>query len=113
MKTIIAGGRDITDYSLVLIAVKRANFDITEVVSGGATGVDTLALKFAVDAELPNKVFKADWGKYQHAAGPIRNRQMAEYADALIVIWDGRSKGTENMIYEAKRRGLKVYIQLT
>ena len=54
--------------------------------------------------------FPADWGTYGISAGPRRNASMAEYADALIAVWDGVSRGTRNMIQEARKRGLKVYI---
>ena len=110
MKVIIAGGRTITDYSLVLSALGESEFTPTEIVSGMAPGVDTLAIQFANENNLPLVEFHADWNKYKRAAGPIRNRQMAEYGDALVAIWDGDSRGTKNMIEEATKRGLKVYV---
>jgi len=111
MKTIIAGGRTITDYSLVLSAIGESEFEITEVVSGMAPGVDTLAIQYSREHNLPLKEFHADWNQYRRAAGPIRNREMAEYGEALIAIWDGESRGTKNMIEEATKRGLKVYVK--
>ena len=42
---------------------------------------------------------------HDKAAGPIRNRQMAEYADYLIAFWDGESRGTRNMIETMKKLG--------
>ena len=111
MKTIIAGGRTITDYSLVLSALAESGFEPTEIVSGMALGVDTLAIQYATEHNLPLKEFHADWKKHNRAAGPIRNREMANYGDALIAIWDGESRGTKNMIEEATKRGLKVYVK--
>ncbi len=111
MKTIIAGGRTVTDYSLVLSAIGESEFEITQVVSGMAPGVDTLAIQYAQEKQLPLAEFHADWNRHKRAAGPIRNRQMAEYADALIAIWDGESRGTKNMIEEATKRGLRVYVK--
>ena len=110
MKTIIAGSRDITDYTVVLSAILLSEFKITEVVAGGARGVDKLAERFAADMPLPIVIFSADWNKYLRAAGVIRNRQMAEYADALIAVWDGKSRGTRNMIDEAARKNLKLFV---
>lgn len=110
MKTIIAGGREILDYTLVLNAIRESKFDITEVVSGMAKGVDTLAVQFANENDLVITPFFADWNTHGRAAGPIRNRQMAEYGEALIAVWDGESRGTKNMIEEATKRGLKVYV---
>jgi hypothetical protein len=111
MKVIIAGGRTVTDYSLVLSALAESRFEPTEIVSGMAPGVDTLAIQYARENNLPLKEFHADWNSYKRAAGPIRNRAMAEYADSLIAIWDGESRGTKNMIEEATKRGLKVYVK--
>lgn len=111
MKTIIAGSRSITNYDDVLGIVADSGFVITEVVSGRAKGVDRIGEQIANDYNiLPIKEFPADWDRYSLAAGKLRNAQMAEYADALIAIWDGYSKGTRDMIDRAKRRGLKVYI---
>lgn len=110
MKVIIAGGRDITDYNLVLTAINESDFEITEVVSGMASGVDQLAIQYANENNLPIQQFWAEWNFYGKSAGPIRNRQMADYADALIAIWDGKSRGTKNMIDEATKKGLKIKV---
>ena len=63
--------------------------------------------RFAGEYGLKLKVFPADWNKHGRAAGPIRNRDMAEYADCLVAFEGGR--GTQNMIKTAKELGLKVY----
>lgn len=114
MKTIIAGSRDITEYSAVLLAIeyakKHANIEITQIVSGGANGVDALGEQYARENSIPLIVMRADWKNHGKAAGPIRNKQMAECSDALIAIWDGASKGTKNMISEATKLGLRVYV---
>lgn len=78
---------------LVRAAVDASGFRITEVVSGVAHGVDKLGERWAQAHKIPVKQFPAQWNKYGNAAGPIRNREMAEYADALIAVWDGQSRG--------------------
>ena len=112
MKTIIAGCRDFTDYNLLKSKVDyyRKDNAITEVVCGGATGADALGENYAVQNGIPVKGFPADWNKHGKAAGPIRNRQMAEYADCLIAVWDGKSRGTKNMIDEMNKLMKPVYI---
>lgn len=110
MKVIIAGGRDFDNYVLLLESVISSNFDITEIVSGGARGADLVGELLASDLEIPLTRFPADWTKYGRAAGPIRNSEMANYADALIAMWDGESSGTKNMIAQATKQGLGVYI---
>lgn len=110
MRVIVAGSRTVWNYSIVSQAIKESGFDITEIVSGHARGVDDRAEFYARKNLIPLKVFPADWDKYGAAAGPIRNKQMAEYADALIAIWDMKSRGTKNMIEQAKKCNLQIYI---
>lgn len=102
VKTIIAGSRGIIDYSLVSQIIQD-HPEITEIVSGLARGVDTLAKKYGEANNIPVKEFPADWDKYKKLAGIIRNEEMAAYADKLIAIWDGKSRGTEHMIITMKR----------
>lgn len=109
MKVCIAGSRLITDMELVFKCIGRSKMDITEVVSGGAKGVDLLGEAYAIKHFLPIVPFWADWQKYGKCAGPIRNRQMAEYCNAAIIVWDGESSGTRNMIECMKSLG-KPYI---
>ncbi len=131
MKIIVAGSRSITDYKVVAAAMLASNAlsKISEVVSGGAKGVDTLAIEWAKKHRVKYKVMKAKWddldapgavvcvhphpdidGYYNKAAGIQRNAEMADYADAAVCIWDGVSPGTRNMIEEMKKRGKKVYV---
>lgn len=109
MKVIIAGSRDIEDYELIDVAVRESGFTVTEVVSGTARGVDKLGERWAEEYNIPIKRFKPDWS-IGRSAGIIRNTEMASYADALIAIWDGYSRGTKHMIDYAKSKGLMVYV---
>jgi hypothetical protein len=111
MKVIIAGSRTITDFALVENAIKESGFEITEVVSGGCAGPDQLGERWAAINNIPVKVFPADWETYGKAAGPMRNERMAAYGEALIVCWDGKSKGTANMVENALERYLQVYVK--
>lgn len=117
MRTIIAGTRSITDFYLVAGAIEDSGWsnDITEVISGGADGVDTQGEKWAHHNNIPVKKFEANWGAHGKSAGPIRNQQMAAYASensdgALIAVWDGISPGTKNMLKIAESTGLYVYV---
>lgn len=112
MKTIIAGCRHILDYDLVLEAVANSNFIITQIISGGAKGVDSIGEQIAKDLGIPYIVVPAQWELFGRRAGPLRNREMALIADALIAVWDGVSPGTKNMINQAKHLGLRTYIEM-
>ena len=90
MKTVVAGSRTFHDFSFVEIYLNFYHkiVQITEVVSGGAHGVDALGEQWAQKHNIPVNRFPADWKKYGKAAGPISNKKMAEYADVFIGFWN-------------------------
>jgi len=117
VKVIISGSRDITDIHQIRRAMEVAltfwnlNIaDITEIVSGGARGVDTLGGCFATENNIPVRQFLPYWNKDGKAAGIIRNTKMAQYADRLIAIWDGESRGTKHMISAMQCLNKEVYV---
>ena len=111
MRCIIAGGREIDDPAVLVAALDACPFSdqITTVLEGGAFGVDSLARRFAYSRDLPCETHEADWKKYGKSAGPRRNRFMASIADALIAI-PGAGRGTLNMVEEAIKVGLPVFV---
>lgn len=117
MKVIIAGSRtfngrthDTLDlYGMVKRLVQESGFDVTEVVCGGAQGIDKVGERWALVNHIPIKYFLPDWERFGKKAGPIRNREMAQYADAAIILWDGKSRGTRNMLDEAHGNGLLMH----
>lgn len=112
IKVIIAGGRDFKDYDLLKekLDYYLSNLENIIIVSGGASGADSLGERYAKEKGYSLVTFQADWNKYGKSAGPIRNRQMANYADHLVAFWDGKSRGTLNMINTAKELALKIKI---
>ena len=112
MRTIIAGSRGITDYGRLCRAVERSGIQPRTIISGGARGVDELSIRYAEFNKITCVVIRADWKRFGRAAGPMRNALMAEDADALIAIWDGKSRGTEDMIAKATLKGLKIEVHM-
>lgn len=112
MKLVIAGGRDYADYKRLSLEADNITFGENKViiVSGMASGADTLSVRYARENGHMLKKFPAEWVIGKHA-GHIRNRQMAEYADTVLVFWDGKSKGTANMIKQAKICGKVLHIE--
>jgi glycerophosphoryl diester phosphodiesterase len=90
-------------------AIKLSGFFITEVVSGTASGVDILGERWARLRQIPVKRFPANWSLGKRA-GYLRNVEMACYAEAVIVVWDGVSRGSKHMIDIAHTKKLKVFI---
>ena len=114
-RVIIAGSRGFDDYAVLqtvcdnFLSPKKQTHNIV-IVSGTAKGADSLGEQYARERGYTVERFPVDWQQYSKAAGPIRNRQMTDNADALIAFWDGQSKGTQNMIIEGKKKGLVVRI---
>lgn len=108
MKVIIAGGRDyvLGTKEFAFLDEMRWEIPITEVVSGCATGADAGGEEWARVHDIPVMPFVPHWKKYGKAAGPIRNAQMAEYADALIAFPGG--SGTADMVEKANAWGIEV-----
>jgi hypothetical protein len=110
MRTIIAGSRSITDYAIVEAAVSASGFVVTEVLCGGAAGADELGAEWGRRNGVPVRVVPADWKRYGRAAGPKRNAEMVAQAEAVIAIWDGKSRGTADCIRRAQAAALSVYV---
>lgn len=111
MKVIIAGGRDFSDMDLLSRKCDRILRDIPPheitIISGNASGADTLGVQYAYDRKIKVEHYPANWYGVGKGAGEIRNIEMAKNADALIAFWDGKSRGTKHMIDTAVKRGLK------
>jgi hypothetical protein len=101
MKTIVAGSRGAT-LSQVRAAMRACPWrdEISTVISGCAQGADTHGEAWARLRDIPVCRTPADWKTHGKAAGPIRNKDMAKVGDALVAVWDGKSRGTANMIDE-------------
>jgi len=122
MKIIIAGGRNITDYHIVLDAIVKSGYwklhkQNIEVICGMAKGADMLGMEFAKRNGLVVHEFPADWERLGKAAGYIRNAEMGEYAKAhngaLVALWDGISPGTKNMLAWAEKNSLEHFVYRT
>ena len=126
VKIIIAGSREFNNYEFVketmdivfnLFEIKE-NIPV-EIICGMCRGADMLGEKFAKEKGYHIKYFPADWEKNGKIAGIIRNGEMAKYAaredneddmGILVAFWDGKSRGTKNMIINADKYGLEQYV---
>jgi hypothetical protein len=115
MKVIIAGSRNFTDYQKLKKECDQFLQDQKniEIVSGDHfKGADKLGIQYANEKGYNLIKFPAEWNKFGKAAGPIRNKEMAIFADVLIAFWDGKSRGTQNMIRLANPKGLRIKVVL-
>ena len=100
MKIAVVGSRGISK-----VDIGRYLFDVEEIVSGGAKGVDCCAAEYAREHGLKLTVFLPKYERYGRAAPIMRNREIVDYADKVIVFWDGSSKGTLSVIEYAQKTG--------
>ncbi|SIP85845.1 Conserved protein mycobacteriophage D29, Gp61 (DUF2493) [Pacmanvirus A23] len=101
MKVAVMGSRTFDNYELLCIELDK--LEITEIISGGAFGADSLAEQYAGDCDLPTTIFKPDWDRYgRKLAGIIRNSDIVANCDILIAFWDRKSNGTRDSINKAK-----------
>ena len=99
MKLLIVGSRSITDFDLA----PYVSLDVDTVISGGADGVDALAELYADTHRLSKYIIRPRYDLYGRAAPIKRNAQMVDIADAVLVIWDGCSKGAQSTIKYAEK----------
>lgn len=105
-RLIIAGGRDYF-FDAEDVEWLESLGSVKEVVCGGAPGADQEGADLARRSGIPVKEFFADWKTHKLAAGPIRNREMAQYATALALFPGGR--GSASMKKEAIKAGIDIY----
>ncbi len=84
--------------------------NVTEIVSGGARGVDTCAREYALAHGLKLTEFLPEYEKYGRSAPLRRNITIIEYADLVIAFWDGSSRGTKYVIDNCKKRNVPVVV---
>lgn len=100
MKIAIVGSRDFARLDLVTAYIEALPMD-TVVVSGGARGVDSVAVEAAERRGLVTVTYPADWDAYGKGAGFIRNQLIVDQADKVVAFWDGKSKGTRDTMRKA------------
>ena len=111
MKIAVVGSRSLDDYQLVKSILEQYTF--SQIISGGAKGIDTLAEQYSDELGLIKPlVILPDWKQYNRGAGAVRNREIVDTSDFVVAIWDGKSKGTKISINHAKKINKPVFVWL-
>lgn len=108
MKTAIIGSRALIVEALEKYLPKGT----TEIVSGGAKGIDTCAKQFAIKQNIPFTEFLPQYSLYGRNAPLVRNALIAEYSDIIIAFWDQCSKGTAYTVKYAESIGKTVLVYI-
>lgn len=114
LRIAIVGSREWKDYDVIRKFVDSLPADCT-VVSGGARGVDSMAIRCATRRNLATHVYLPNWhpepeGVYDPQAGFKRNQVIVDDVDLVVAFWDGISRGTRDTVLKAEARGLEVRI---
>ena len=84
--------------------------DVTEIISGGAKGVDSCARAYAREHGIKLTEFLPDYRRYGRGAPLRRNLTILEHVDLVLAFWDGQSRGTKFVIDNARRMGVEVRV---
>ena len=106
MKLLIVGSRSIREFDLSPHVPKG----VEVIISGGANGVDTLAEEYADENRISKMILRPDYARYGRGAPLKRNEEMVNMADAVLVIWDGISRGTKYTVDYAEKQGKRVVL---
>ena len=111
-RVLVSGSLSFDDYELLRFTLDRllAGRENVVVVTGGATGAESLGERYANERGFGIKQFLADWQTYGRGAKLIRNTQMIEAADHAVFFWDGQSKGTAEAVEKAEARSIPVEV---
>jgi hypothetical protein len=110
-KLIISGPRTCRKFTTVCNEIERYIAEINgvdEIITGGSTGVDLIAKQYALDKKITYKEFAPNWQDNLNAAGLVRDAHMAEYGTHLLILSNGASKESKNIIAEAKKNNLTI-----
>ena len=100
MKLLIAGSRSITDFDLF----PYISANVGTIIAGGASGIDQLAEQYADQHKLSKYIIRPRYERFGRAAPLKRNEQMVDMADAVLIVWDGVSKGTKYTVDQARKK---------
>ena len=106
MKIAIIGSRNLNVTNLNDYIPANAS----EIISGGAKGIDSCAEAYAIANCIKLTVFRPDYEKYSKAAPLRRSDLIIDCADTVIAFWDGKSRGTKYVIDRCRHMGKEIKV---
>jgi len=106
MRVAVVGSRTFNNEVMLCNELQKIS-SITEIVSGGAKGADSLAENYAEKNNIPKKLFLPNWKQHGKIAGVVRNWEIINYSDFILIFWDGKSKGSLDVINKCKMKNKK------
>ena len=106
MKLLVVGSREITDFDLSPYIPDGVDM----IISGGANGIDTEAEKYADSHRISKIIIRPQYERYGRGAPLKRNQEMVDMADSVLVVWDGKSRGTKFTMDYAEKVGKQMTV---
>jgi hypothetical protein len=106
----VVGSRTFNDYPLVVRILDPMKDQISMLISGGADGADKLGERYADAHGIPKQIYYPDWDGYGKSAAFLRNQTIADECQRMVAFWDGKSRGTQDVIGRAVQAGKVVLL---
>ncbi len=108
MISAVIGSRSFSDFAL--LSRVCSSLGVSSVVSGGASGADSLAARFASSSGLPLRVFSPDYGRFGRRAPLVRNWQIVRSVSQVVAFWNGSSRGCFHALSCAQSLGIPSFV---
>lgn len=109
MRVLVCGGRNYDNYDIVSETLSK--FTVDAVITGGCSGADALAERWARENNVAVLLFPAQWDEHGRAAGPIRNQQMLDEGKPDLVLAFRGGKGTADMVRRAAKANIRILLR--
>ena len=106
MKLLIAGSRNIRNFDLSSYVPE----DTELIISGGAKGIDMIAEEYADKHRISKLILRPNYRLYGKGAPLKRNEAMVDIADAVLLVWDGKSRGSDYTRRYAEKQCKKIIL---
>lgn len=114
MKTAVVGSKSVTDFQIIKDVINKPinlfEWKITEIVIGGVDYCDLGAALWARQNKVPIRIFQPNWKQWGKRAGLMRNIEIVNYADAIIILCEEDVEAFRNLINMAREKHRKIYL---
>jgi len=108
MRIAVVGSRNIS----VVDLERYLPWNTSQIISGGARGVDTCARQYALSHGIEYVEYLPEYNIYGRSAPIKRNEKIIGHSDIVLAFWDGKTRGTKYVIDRCKKLGVEVRVYI-